>query len=60
MARENDTNALIDHLTAAMNHALKLKVRDIFYLLNIAALATLDISDEGPDNDVPFPARDLH
>jgi hypothetical protein len=60
MSRENDIDALIEHLTAAMNHALKLKVRDIFYLINMAALATLDISAERPDDDAPFPSRDLH
>jgi hypothetical protein len=59
MSREDDIDALIEHLTAAMNHALKLKVRDIFYLLNMAALATLDLSEGRPDGN-PFPGRDLH
>jgi hypothetical protein len=46
-------------LTAAMTQTLKSKVRDIFYLVNMAALTTLDLSDEPPDGS-SFPSRDLH
>jgi hypothetical protein len=59
MSRENDIDALIEHLTAAMKHALKLKVRDIVYMLNMATVATLEIPDERPE-ETPFPSRDLH
>ena len=60
MSRKDDLDALIEHLTAAMNHALKLKFRDIFYLVNMAALATLDISNERPNGEDPVSDRNLH
>jgi hypothetical protein len=60
MPREIETDALIDNLTAAMNHALKLKAREIFYLLNIAAMATFDISNEPPHGEDPGSDRNLH
>jgi hypothetical protein len=59
MSRATDIDALIEHLTDAMAHARKLKAPDIIFLLSMAAIATLDIPCDKPDEPLP-PSRGVH
>jgi hypothetical protein len=58
MSRENDIDALIEHLTVAMDHARRLKAADLIFLLSMAAIATLDLPCDKPDE--PPPSRGVH
>lgn len=60
MPRENDIDALIEHLNDAMACARRLKVPDIIFMLSMAAIAILDIPVESPDGEVSVRGRDLH
>jgi hypothetical protein len=60
MSRENDIDALIDHLNDAMVYARRLKVPDIILMLSMAAIAILDVPVDGPDGEVTVRDRELN
>jgi hypothetical protein len=58
MSRENDIDALIEHLNDAMACARRLKVPDIIFMLSMAAIAILDVPVDVPD--VTVRDREFH
>ena len=57
MTRETDIDALIEHLNRASDHARRLKVPELIFLLSMAAIATLNIPCDNRDEP---PSRGIH